>query len=49
MTTQAGNLLDIEAKAAKREPLTREEAGRVLNCPDLPAVGSLGEAARRAR
>ena len=49
MTTQAGSLLDIQAKVAKRQPLTREEAERVLNCPDLPAVGSLGEAARRAR
>jgi aminodeoxyfutalosine synthase len=49
MDTQADNLLDIEAKVARREPLTREDAERVLHCPDLPAVGGLGEAARQAR
>jgi hypothetical protein len=42
-------LTDLAAKVAKREALTRADAERVLSCADLPAVGSLGEAARQAR
>jgi hypothetical protein len=49
MQTQSDKLIDIEAKVAKGEALTRQDAERVLGCPDLPAVGSLGEASRQAR
>jgi 2-iminoacetate synthase ThiH len=41
-------LNDLEQKATAGQPLTREEAERVLACPDLVQVGVLGELARRA-
>jgi hypothetical protein len=49
MTTETHALMDLEAKSAAGTPLTREEAERVIACPDLVSVGLLGEAARRAR
>lgn len=42
-------LKDLESKAAAGEPLTEAEASRVLACPDLVSVGTLGELARRAK
>ncbi|MEO6222227.1 MAG: hypothetical protein ABIP90_03185 [Vicinamibacterales bacterium] len=42
-------LKDLESKAAAGEPFSAAEAARVLNCPDLVMVGTLGELARRAR
>lgn len=42
-------LKDLESKAAAGEPLTESEAARVLACPDLVSVGTLGELARRAK
>jgi hypothetical protein len=42
-------LKDLESKAASGEPLTETEAGRVLGCPDLVSVGTLGELARHAK
>lgn len=41
-------LTDLEPKAAAGESFTREEAERVLACPDLVSVGTLAELARRA-
>ena len=45
----ASPLVDLESKVAAGEALSREEAERVLKCPDLPGVGMLGEMARKAR
>lgn len=42
-------LRDLESKAAAGEPFSEAEAGRVLACPDLVSVGTLGELARRAK
>lgn len=42
-------LRDLESKAAAGEPFTESEAARVLACPDLVSVGTLGELARRAK
>lgn len=42
-------LNDLEAKAAAGTALTRDEADRVMACPDLVSVGVLAESARRAR
>ncbi len=42
-------LKELESKAAAGEPFSAAEAVRVLNCPDLVMVGTLGEIARRAR
>lgn len=42
-------LNDLESKAAAGEAFSESEAGRVLACTDLVAVGTLGELARRAR
>jgi hypothetical protein len=39
---------EIEAKAAAGGPLTRAEAERLVIAADLPGLGALGEAARRA-
>jgi len=41
-------LTDLQNKAASRQPLTHDEARRVLGCTDLVSVGLLGEAARKA-
>lgn len=49
MTIQTHALSDLEEKAAAGTPFSRDEAERVLACPDLVSVGLLGEAARRAR
>ena len=49
MDTHTDNLLDIEDKISKREGLNRKDAERVLGSPELPAVGALGERARRSR
>jgi aminodeoxyfutalosine synthase len=43
------SLKDLDAKAAAREPLTADDAARLLACPDLVRIGMLGEAGRRAR
>jgi hypothetical protein len=43
------SLSDLEPKAQAGDAFTRAEVERVLACPDLVAVGMLGEAARRAR
>src|SRR5688572_8693564 len=45
MTT---TLTDLEAKVAAGDALTRDDAIRLMACPDLVAVGALGEQARRA-
>lgn len=42
-------LIDLEAKVTAGEALSREEAERVLGCPDLPGVGRLGEMSRKVR
>lgn len=42
-------LADLEPKAASLTPLDRAEAERVQGSADLVTVGTLGEAARRAR
>jgi aminodeoxyfutalosine synthase len=42
-------LIDLESRVSAGEALSREEAERVLNCPDLPGVGMLGEMSRKAR
>ncbi len=42
-------LSDLEAAAAAGRALTRADAGRVAACSDLPAIGMLGELARKAR
>jgi hypothetical protein len=42
------SLADIEEKVSAGQPLTRGEAERVASVPDLPAVGALGEVARKA-
>lgn len=49
MDIKPASLVDLESKVAAGEALTREEAERVLNSPDLPGVGMLGETARKAR
>ena len=41
-------LADLEPKAAAKQPFTRADAERVMACPDLIAVGVLGESARKA-
>ncbi len=43
------SLSDLEPKAQAGEPFTRADVERVLGCPDLVAVGMLGDVARRAR
>lgn len=42
-------LKDLESKAAAGEPFSPGEAARVLACPDLVSVGTLGELARRVK
>jgi hypothetical protein len=49
MDTRTDDLQDLEKKVSSREALVRTDAERILACPDLPAVGTLGEAARRGR
>ena len=49
MDTRTDDLQDLEEKLSKREGLNRSEAERVLRSPELPAVGALGERARRSR
>ena len=47
---QATSLLnDLEHKVSAGEALSREEAERVLNSPDLPGIGMLGEMSRKVR
>jgi aminodeoxyfutalosine synthase len=43
------HLAEVEAAVAAGRSLTRAEAERVAACPDLPAVGMLGEMARAVR
>lgn len=42
-------LKDLESKAAAGEAFSAGDAERVMACPDLVSVGTLGELARRAR
>jgi aminodeoxyfutalosine synthase len=42
------SLSDIEEKIGEGQPLTPGEAQRVASVPELPAVGALGEAVRKA-
>ena len=42
------DFLAIESKAQSGEPLTRDEAERLMDSPDLIEVGRLAEAARKA-
>jgi hypothetical protein len=41
-------LADIEEKVGAGQPLTRSEADRLASVPEQPAVGALGEHARKA-
>jgi aminodeoxyfutalosine synthase len=42
-------LVDLETKAASGQAFTRADAERIMSCTDLISVGSIGEAARKAR
>ena len=42
-------LSDLESKAAASVAMTRAEADRVVGCPDLVSVGTLGAMARKAK
>lgn len=48
MTSTTTDLTDLERKIAAGDPLTRVDAERILACPDLISIGSLGESARKA-
>jgi aminodeoxyfutalosine synthase len=49
MTIQTHALSDLDDKAAAGTALSRDEAERVIACPDLVSVGLLGESSRKAR
>lgn len=49
VTPAAHSLEDLAAKLAADDEFTRADVDRVLSCPDIVSVGSLGEAARRRR
>lgn len=42
-------LSDLETKAAAGQPFTRADADRLMSCTDLVSIGTVGEAARKAR
>lgn len=43
------DLTDLETKAAAGQPFTRADAERLMTCTDLISIGTIGEAARKAK